>query len=361
MELLLAILLVLRKNGVGYSRRLDQTVAGMTRFVSAYIKPDGTALQLRDGDDGRLFPFSRASIRDHRYLLGVAAHLLAIGEPGDGVELTYEALWWLGSVERADDSRSVAQPPSAARRSYAFPFSGFYFASSADGDYLASCCAGVGMRGLGGHGHNDALSFVLFTGGRDVLVDPGTYVYSADPVMRDRFRSVSYHNTARVDGREMNDILPGRMFSLLERARPKVHRWVDSERCALLIASHAGYSRPGHSLVHRRSLLFCRQRRYWKVNDRFIGDGTHFVEIFFHLATGLKPEACDDPSLVIASDGNRFRFGIFLENPSGWQVDASEAWVSPSYGVKNPSWILRFSRSAPLPVSAKFTLRTVTG
>ena len=39
----------------------------------------------------------------------------------------------------------------------------------------------VGMRGIGGHGHNDVLSFDLWAAGAPLLVDSGTYTYSRRP------------------------------------------------------------------------------------------------------------------------------------------------------------------------------------
>ncbi len=55
-----------------------------------------------------------------------------------------------------------------------------------------------------GHTHNDKLSIELMVAGKEVTRDSGTYVYTALPAVRDRFRSVAAHNTIHVDGREQN-------------------------------------------------------------------------------------------------------------------------------------------------------------
>ena len=61
--------------------------------------------------------------------------------------------------------------------------------------YLCVCLADNGQKGNAGHAHNDKLSFELFLDGKCIFEDPGTYVYTPYPELRDRFRSTQYHNT----------------------------------------------------------------------------------------------------------------------------------------------------------------------
>ena len=84
--------------------------------------------------------------------------------------------------------------------SQAFPQAGTYIMR--DGDlYLCFNASGAGINGRGSHGHNDALSIEVSAGGRAFIVDPGTYVYSADLQKRHEFRSTAYHSTVQIDGR----------------------------------------------------------------------------------------------------------------------------------------------------------------
>ena len=72
--------------------------------------------------------------------------------------------------------------------------------------YLAIYYGGVGQRGLGGHSHNDKLSYELVIDDKELVKDPGTYIYSADPEMRKKFRSNEAHQTVMVKGFQQNDI-----------------------------------------------------------------------------------------------------------------------------------------------------------
>ena len=42
--------------------------------------------------------------------------------------------------------------------------------------------------------------------GEDIIVDPGTYVYTPYPEWRNKFRSTAFHNTIKIDNREQSDI-----------------------------------------------------------------------------------------------------------------------------------------------------------
>jgi len=88
-----------------------------------------------------------------------------------------------------------------------------------DKDNYAIISAGeVGSRGLGNHKHNDDLSFELCVHGKTFIVDPGTYSYTADPVMRDLFRSVESHNVVQVDGKETNELVRDDLFRIRFRS-----------------------------------------------------------------------------------------------------------------------------------------------
>lgn len=73
--------------------------------------------------------------------------------------------------------------------------------------YLSIFAGGIGQNGNGGHSHNDKLSFELNLCGKDIFVDPGTYVYTPLPDKRDMFRSVKAHNVPIVNDEEQNHFL----------------------------------------------------------------------------------------------------------------------------------------------------------
>jgi len=90
--------------------------------------------------------------------------------------------------------------------------------------FLSVRCGPADRDGLGAHAHNDQLAIELSIDGVDWAADPGTYVYTAAPELRNAYRSVAAHAAPRLEGRE-----PGRLdqgpFRLADRARARCLRF----------------------------------------------------------------------------------------------------------------------------------------
>lgn len=84
---------------------------------------------------------------------------------------------------------------------YYYPDFGIYVFKSSD-FYLSVFFGDVGQGGIGGHSHNDKLSFELQVKGVDYFRDPGTYIYTASVSKRNEFRSILAHNSPKVRGGE---------------------------------------------------------------------------------------------------------------------------------------------------------------
>src|SRR5439155_666058 len=90
-------------------------------------------------------------------------------------DLAPQAAWWLG----ATDSAELAPAPRFQTPSQLFADAGV--AVMACGDIHVIVKAGPFGEGSGGHSHSDVLSLVARLGEREILIDPGTYTYVADP------------------------------------------------------------------------------------------------------------------------------------------------------------------------------------
>ena len=86
--------------------------------------------------------------------------------------------------------------------------------------FLAIRCGSIGQDGVGGHAHNDQLSIELNVDGEDWIADPGTYLYTPIPELRDEYRSVRAHFAPRMGGREPGRMDPG-LFRLGDEAEGK--------------------------------------------------------------------------------------------------------------------------------------------
>lgn len=253
-ELFLYTFWLSSSNGVKIEEKYWTKLKQMLLYTRAYLRPDGFAPLIGDTDSGQVLPFVHRRADDHAYLLEIGANVF--NDPA-----------------LADTQHVTSQ---------AFPQAGTYIMR--DGDlYLCFNTSGAGINGRGSHGHNDALSIEVSAGGRAFIVDPGTYVYSADLAQRHEFRSTAYHSTVRIDGREQNTTDPQTPFVIGNEANPQVREWTTSDDFDKVVAEHYGYS----PLTHRRTVTFNKRERYWLIDDEFLGDGKHVFEVRFHFAPGL--------------------------------------------------------------------------
>ena len=271
----------------------------MLIYVRSYLRPDGFAPVIGDTDSGQVLPIRRHRSDDHAYLLAIGA--VVFKDPGlklERAEPPEELFWILGE----EGVRAFQEMSSSDRYavSKAFPDAGTYIMR--DGDlYLCFNASDAGINGRGSHGHNDALSIEVSIGGRAFIVDPGTYVYSADLAKRHEFRSTAYHSTVKIDGREQNTTELQTPFVIGNEARPRVLEWKTSDDFDKVVAEHYGYA----PVTHRRTVTFNKRQRYWLIDDEFFGEGEHVYEVRFHFAPGLdvnvRGATVDAGGLVVSS------------------------------------------------------------
>ena len=105
-------------------------------------------------------------------------------------------------------------------------------------------CGEVGQNGNGGHSHNDQLSLTLTLDGKQVIADPGSYLYTPDPVMRNKFRGTAMHFTPQpMSGIEQNEWEDGQrgLFSI---KKDRANAQVLYVGCDGIIMRHNGFGTP---------------------------------------------------------------------------------------------------------------------
>src|SRR5262249_487294 len=200
-----------------------------------------------------------------------------------------EMLWWLGASGLSRFERAMYDDE---KRSQAFESAQIYVQRTGD-LYAIVDCGDHGLKGRGSHAHSDALSFEIFAYDRTFVRDPGTYVYSSSECRRNLFRSTAYHNTVRVDKRDISEIIPGTLFSLGHNVRPAIREWTSTTDDDVLDVEHYGYARLEGAVVHRRVIAFNKREGYWSLRDFFEGEGEHLFEIFFNLDPSVNASLLD--------------------------------------------------------------------
>jgi len=345
LEAFLTSYLVLRNVGEDAPAPAWQRVERMCQFVLAYTKPNGESPLVGDADDGRVQVLGLQAVRDHRYLLSTAAVLFR--KPafkGGAGKFWEETLWLLGpQAGPAYDGIQIGDPATSA----AFEAGGFMVLRNKD-THLFVDVGEVGMRGLGGHGHNDVLSFELTLGGVDLVSDCGAYLYTADRVARNLFRSTAFHNTIEVDGQELNRFLGDHdLWRLHYDAVPVGVRYSFGPDRDVLVASHTGYHRLPEPVTHQREFFLHKHRNVVVIRDRIVGTGSHRLVWRCHLNPGVRSVIARD-HVTLSSPQGRAWFGLY-QAPPGFVLGIESGWISESYGVREPTGVLVIRAAGVVP------------
>jgi uncharacterized heparinase superfamily protein len=270
------------------------TVTRMLEFVRDYTRPDGLAPQVGDADDGRFLPLGDYGCAEHR------SHLHLFPQAG----VAYE-------------------PPKG---SAAYPHGG-YWIMRAGGLYVLVRCGDVGVGGLGSHAHNDALSFELAFEQRPLVLDPGSYLYTADPGERNRFRSTAAHSTLQIDGAEQNPISAEALFSMPDRRRAEMLEWRASPEGATFVGRHHGFEALAAPATHTRALELDGASRALRITDTVSSAQAHDLLWSFPLAGAAAAQAAAGLATATFDGGVRLEIDV-----PGADVSVESGWISPSYG-----------------------------
>ncbi len=366
-ELFLSAALLCRHRDVSLPSAFWERLARMVEFVRSYTKPNGLAPQVGDADDGHLHVltgYGSTDPRDHRHLLALGALLFERDDLWAAAGPAWTEALWFGATRGGRWDR-----PSATRalvpESAAFPNAGIYVMRAGE-DYVLFNASPVGTHGLGNHKHNDLLALEVRLGGEDILIDPGSYLYTSDPEARNAFRGTAAHATVMVDGAEQNRFVDGNLFCLRPDANLRVLAWEPGTAHDRVSAEHDGYCRLADAVVHRRTVTFDRATGRVDIADEFVdprgGRGLHELAWAFPFAPGCTVEWVSD-GWMIHGAWQRARLTAPVRDPGGERLeitsDPADGGVSSRYGVRKSTVVLRWRWKGFVPLTVRFTLERV--
>jgi hypothetical protein len=341
MELFLASAAMASLAGAPFAAEYWERLRAMASFIDAVRDRAGHFPRWGDGDGSQAVALPDTPEERAAALASCAADDGGAGEIETAADLRLWLLRW-GQCPRLFPGERRRTTPGDALD---FPHGGYAVLSSARGsdDELIAAfdAAPLGLAPLAAHAHADALSIWVSAGGREFLVDPGTFCYYDAPEWRDYFRGTGAHNTIRVDGVDQS-VTGGRfLWSWAAPCRLEPAQ-AGAGDCAVA-GSHDGYLRLRDPLVHFRRIRLSRETRSIRIQDRLECRGHHRVEIFFHFASACSVRQVGARSFLAEHADQRLRLCL---DPLTEAVlyRASEApicgWQSPAFGEKTPCWTL---------------------
>jgi hypothetical protein len=329
-ELFLASYRLAQFQGRPLSSAYAGRLAAMIDFLIAVQRPDGLMPVIGDADDGRFHIFADYGSwvrQDARHLYAPAA--LALGReewltfaPQVG---RWEATWW-----GFDPAACTVGGAAAHKTCKLFPGIGIAVVRTG-GHYLAITNGHVGTKGFGNHKHNELLGFEYHVDGEAMLVDPGSFVYTSDFAVRNRFRSTAYHNTLMIDGIEQNETNPEWIFRLFESANPEHVAFTEDGDTVVYIGRHSGFRRASASATHERRFEYERATGVLNITDVITGEGEGEVSWHFHAAPGVS-FVREQGALWLRAE----KASVRMELPPGFEPTISDEGYSPSYGIVVP-------------------------
>jgi hypothetical protein len=338
-DMMLVAGLVARANGQDFGPEYWARLEVMCEFIASVMDVGGNVPMIGDADQGVLVRFVPEECDVFRSLLSTGAILFRRpAMRAKGAVFDDKTRWLLGDDAEGAFARIDASKAFPVRR--AFPEGG-YFVLGEDFETareirLVADTGPLGYLAIAAHGHADALAFTLSVAGKPILVDPGTFSYSAMPWRR-YFRSTAAHNTVVIDGRDQSEF--GGSFLWLEHANAVVDTFYAAGDEQTLTAHHDGYRRLSDPVRHRRTWRYTAGVATVGITDELACSSTHSVAIYWHFAPECAV-AVEGNSVVANREGVR----VVLRCPNGLAptlVTGSEepplGWLSAGFDTKVPA------------------------
>ena len=350
------LLILARASSTVLPIEVEEKLSQLLTHLMWMTRPDGSASLMGDDDGGRLIILGERRLDDFRDTLSTGAALFARPDwkhaaGGRGVE----TLWLLGPEGLAQyDEVTACAPVETAR---AFTSGGYYVVRdgwSPTSSYALIDCGPHGAIGCA-HAHADALAIEFAAQGKTWLIDPGTFTYTADAQMRNRFRSTEAHNTVTVDG--LSQSVPAGPFSWHFIASARANEFIAGESLNYFAGSHNGYERLRDPVRHTRAVICAKQNQegqpraslpaYLIVRDGFTAQSQHHYSIRYHLAPGCTAFASGNRVIVTDPHGAKLNLIAFGEVRP--QARIIKSLVSRAYGQCEPALAAVFEASGQGP------------
>ena len=329
-ELFLHSALYRHRLGMAIPEVYKSRLRKMGAYIQAYSRPDGQCPLQGDGDGARALPFRFSQVRDHRYLPGIIGLMFDDGGLCAGFSGPRDEVFWILGPDMAhklpESFSLISEPRSASFRD------GGIFVMKSKADHLFINC---GPPGVGGHGHNDLLSFEAYLDGSPVITDSGAYEYTPSAKWRGTFSKTASHSTVMVNGEEINPP-PG---SPAEPTRPFLYNWEPGNGFDLFTGSHTGYHRLTPPAPVKRTIILDKRHSAMIVEDTVTGSGIKSITISYHVAEGFSVKGLKGDMALLSRNGKRF---LMAWRGAGWTARTVKGWFAPRYGVKLERPVVEF-------------------
>ena len=334
------------------------------------LKPNGRMPQIGDNDNGQFIKLYSRDVLDMRYLLALGA--VFFKEPKWKIKEFFNSnediaeIMILYGEKGMEIWNSLEWNSLENISSKAFSDSGWYVMRN-NKDYCIISCGPNGQNGRGGHCHNDKLSFELCIDGEDIIVDPGTYVYTPLPEWRNKFRSTAYHNTVMIDGKEQSKILDTSLFEMENTVKNNIKciKWESKNKYDLFVGEYLRYTNSNIPIIHRRIINFDKKFSKIKVEDivknlkEQKSISCHRLEWLLILNPAISLRAVENDKYanlleIVINDNEKSKIFIKNDSLSKMKLYISEKEFSNYYGIRQMIKAINRTHISNIPFKTTF-------
>lgn len=211
--------------------------------LSGLIDKQGFIPPIGDGDDGRVIKFDNEDylcVNESLQLASILMKKVYATQPSN-----FSFAYWISGF----DSINIKENKKLSL----FKDSGLLHYNNNKIDLWLDCGpTGMGINGLGGHGHNDTTSFVVHYDNKGIFHDPGWYTYHSDSELRNFFRSTKNHNTITIDDEEQARFKS--TFEIFNDCKPSNLKVKINDNLISIQCGHTGYLRLNKDISYIRHI-----------------------------------------------------------------------------------------------------------
>lgn len=252
-------ILLKKNNFIDESKKLLSIVDKMSSYLQKITMPNGNIPLLNDSSLD--YPFEADN------LLQVSSIILNRKLFSNNILSKYYLI--LLGEENKEEILGALKKEDKEIEDVVFQESGYYILKDLINEeeiYVLIDCGDGGPDYNLGHTHADSLSILVNIGGKDLIIDSGTFTYKIGED-RNRYRSTLAHNTVEIDNKNSSDVWGG--FRVGKRAKSLVSNYVNSHEYSYISAYHDGYCKvlKKDRIIHKREIVYVKGKALFIIDS----------------------------------------------------------------------------------------------
>lgn len=357
-EFLMLIVIADRCAGRNLPPSIVSVVERSLEFMMHVLMPTGKPIVFGDMPITHVWRFSIMTHDDFKNLLSIGALLFNRGDMKFMAENFYEdLLWFFGKTGEADYNHISKQAPSSSAVSFS---DGGYFHFRDSWSKEATSCFFIANpkkrfpsleKGLDPlTPHRDVMSFALTVRGEPFIIETGSYKGKKD--FFPYFPSALAHNSLLIDGKEQSqtkNAKGNRKYMHLLKTR-----WLFSEEFDYLMAGNAGFEDLKSMAVHRRELIYLKEKKWFLLKDTIEGTEEFDIVNVFHFAPELDIILRGDYGCLIRGRREFMRVnpyypGEFSCRSARGKLNPLAGWYAKDFNRAEPCQRIEYVSKIQLP------------